>query len=290
LFSNSDLYAIFYSIGPLQTGLIRQPEREQVTGILTKSPSSVGNTRYSTKSEGSVPPGKYNYREALSIQNANGFAKKTLGIKFADYSGIDIETANNWNEWLSESMNRMPELKKTITGTGTSQARYRAEYKIFVEKLRKRNLPLEEAERLAKKMALKTPPKCHAYSITNASSGINGIFINKNFDAANIAADVRSGFHPVGTGTLKGIFDHEIAHHIDELLGLSKSPEINKLFASLEHFEIEVGLSRYAAKKGIEEFIAEAWSEYLNNPNPRLLARQVGDIINQKYVLLAGTK
>ena len=31
------------------------------------------------------------------------------------------------------------------------------------------------------------------------------------------------------------------------------------------------------------EFIAEAWSEYLNNPEPREIAMSVGKLIERKY-------
>ena len=41
-------------------------------------------------------------------------------------------------------------------------------------------------------------------------------------------------------------------------------------------------VSQYAAKK-IEEFIAESWSEYRNNPSPRPVATKIGGIILNRY-------
>ena len=42
-------------------------------------------------------------------------------------------------------------------------------------------------------------------------------------------------------------------------------------------------LSGYAESGGFNEFIAEAWGEYMNNPLPRLLAKKIGDRIMEKY-------
>ena len=41
-------------------------------------------------------------------------------------------------------------------------------------------------------------------------------------------------------------------------------------------------LSAYGGKN-IAEFIAESWGEYINNPTPRPLAKQVGDLMNAEY-------
>jgi hypothetical protein len=41
-------------------------------------------------------------------------------------------------------------------------------------------------------------------------------------------------------------------------------------------------LSAYGGKN-IAEFIAESWGEYINNPTPRPLAKQIGDLMNAEY-------
>ena len=53
-----------------------------------------------------------------------------------------------------------------------------------------------------------------------------------------------------------------------------------KLWQSLNDQQIKDGLSTYA-KKNIGEFIAEGYAEYLNNPTPRDIARQIGEIIEK---------
>jgi hypothetical protein len=89
-------------------------------------------------------------------------------------------------------------------------------------------------------------------------------------------------FHPIGTGTIRSALDHEIAHQIDSLLKISNQSEIISLFRKLTYDEIVHALSEYATKSR-SEFIAEAWSEYLNNPNPRPIAKQIGELIMRLY-------
>ena len=43
--------------------------------------------------------------------------------------------------------------------------------------------------------------------------------------------------------------------------------------------DIKEALSEYAATNQ-SEFFAEAFSEYLNNPNPREVARKVGELLD----------
>jgi len=93
--------------------------------------------------------------------------------------------------------------------------------------------------------------------------------------------DVKSEWHPVGTESLRSVMDHEIGHQIDYMLDLSKNAELRSLFRSSKP-NMKQDLSQYAAKN-IAEFIAESWAEYVNNPTPRPLAKQVGDIMNAEY-------
>jgi len=65
------------------------------------------------------------------------------------------------------------------------------------------------------------------------------------------------------------------------MLDLSKNEELKSLFRSSKP-NMKQDLSQYAAKN-IAEFIAESWAEYVNNPTPRPLAKQVGDIMNAEY-------
>ncbi|PPD29118.1 MAG: hypothetical protein CTY19_17860 [Methylomonas sp.] len=58
--------------------------------------------------------------------------------------------------------------------------------------------------------------------------------------------------------------------------------EIDELYTEALRSGIKGVLSEYAGKS-FEEFIAEAWAEFRNNPNPRPLAVAVARIIKDEY-------
>ena len=60
---------------------------------------------------------------AKTITEANEYAMNTLGIPKASYKGYDVETANAWNEGLTDSFNRFPELKKNFGFVGEAHER-----------------------------------------------------------------------------------------------------------------------------------------------------------------------
>ncbi len=53
-----------------------------------------------------------------------------------------------------------------------------------------------------------------------------------------------------------------------------------KVLCSLGNDKAKEALSLYAMKNK-NEFIAEAWSEYLNNPKPRPIAQKIGGIMER---------
>ena len=103
----------------------------------------------------------------------------------------------------------------------------------------------------------------------------------------NLAENVRNRIHPVGCDTIKSVLDHEIGHQLDRLLGISNNPEIQSLFNSVTNDELTDMLSEYSwnnpKPNKYYERIAEAWSEYCNNPEPRPIAKIVGDTILKAY-------
>ena len=125
-----------------------------------------------------------------------------------------------------------------------------------------------------------------------ASDDVGGITLNsalfkKVTNLDYMKKGVESKFHPVGCDTLKSTLDHEIGHEIDNLLGIAEMDEIRNLFYSMSKEEITEKLSTYAwqnrARNPVKEFVAEAWSEYMNNPNPREVAKCVGELIEKRY-------
>ena len=74
----------------------------------------------------------------------------------------------------------------------------------------------------------------------------------------------------------------------DDWLKVSKQKNIQDLFDSRTVSELTNDLSEYAwnnqNKNRYSEMIAEAWSEYCNNPAPRPIAVEVGETIERLYV------
>lgn len=104
---------------------------------------------------------------------------------------------------------------------------------------------------------------------------------SKNFDWC-------IGFHPEGATSLKATCDHEFGHQIEryiKLHGGDNSAAYNALQSyhrSLSREDIKNGLSGYALTN-LAEFIAEGFSEYKNNPNPRPIAQKIGALLTQAY-------
>lgn len=81
--------------------------------------------------------------------------------------------------------------------------------------------------------------------------------------------------HPPFCDTPRSTIDHELGHEIDRLLGAHDDPTIVELYKGMLFREGSSNeLSQYAATN-IQEFIAEAYSEYRNNPYPRSLSQAV---------------
>lgn len=131
---------------------------------------------------------------------------------------------------------------------------------------------------------------CYAYSHGAAKDmGLSGICFNTSWAGEKIDKslqdDCKSKYHPPGCGTVKAVIDHELGHEIDRLTGLRSHSDFLKVYN--EHIvkgrdNIIENLSEYATKN-VAEFIAEAWSEYLNNEKPRPIATAVGMLIKKIY-------
>lgn len=251
---------------------------------------------------------KVEYRKAQNIKEANEFATNDLGIRYADYKGLDIQVANEWNRGLNDTFNQFPELKDQFGFVGESHAK-NATLKPIVRQYyldgmirlnpdaELRQLELYVDNKMAKIMnQLKIPSNSYASSWSPKQepykqfagitfNSVQGKDINKLLDSLN--SDVARKFHPVGCNTVKSVLDHEIGHQLDNMLSLSAKDDIKNLFDSRTRQQITDELSKYAWKNDnpnkYGEFIAEAWSEYCNNPNPRPIAKEIGEIIERKY-------
>lgn len=94
--------------------------------------------------------------------------------------------------------------------------------------------------------------------------------------------NLKTGYHPRNCGHATGVVYHEIGHMIDTICSLSANPAILALWRGRGEDRIAAELSRYATVS-VSEFIAEAFSEYMSAPYPRLLAHEVAKIIKEAY-------
>ena len=128
------------------------------------------------------------------------------------------------------------------------------------------------------------------YDIFNKYSGIvvnEKKAANYDFLVKQVNNMVELKVRPEGTNTIKGLIDHEIGHEFDKKYNLSNNKEIQEIYwESLKNKEkFTKELSSYAwdnqNPNPYSEMIAEAWSEYCNNPNPRRIAQRIGRIIEE---------
>ncbi|MBO4963028.1 MAG: hypothetical protein J6C97_04550 [Clostridia bacterium] len=103
---------------------------------------------------------------------------------------------------------------------------------------------------------------------------------------ASLVSDIlyseQSGFHPKNCGTPESIIFHELGHLIDYLCNISSCAEFARLYRGYSALKVKRELSEYATVSP-QEFLAEAFAEYESSNTPREIARQVGQLIQQKY-------
>lgn len=220
----------------------------------------------------------------------------------ASYKGAHIDVANAWNKSIFEHLQEFPELRPNFKFIGTTQEAQRH----YVDEYIKRWRPLWESSdgsisdsrlealtKQARRAAGKTPGQVWAYAYRDEYR--QGIAVNSKWAGEpaklnqSLDRNVRTGYHPPGCDTVKSIVDHEIAHQLDNLLGISNNTKLAAIKAKyLANGEkIESLVSVYATKND-HELIAEAWAEYRNNPTPRKMASDIARLILDEYSLLTG--
>ena len=111
------------------------------------------------------------------------------------------------------------------------------------------------------------------------NDGTRTVSINSNISQSELDAGVKTGFHPQGCASRKATVDHELGHALDTSYGISNSKEFSDIYNKYSKDDISGGLSQYGSSNR-KEFLAEAWAEYNNNPNPRPMATEIGNLIN----------
>lgn len=260
-----------------------------------------------------IPVGNFEFIEARTIKEANAFAEKYLEVK-CSFKGIDINVANDWNRGMFDMKKEFPDVAENIKFIGSVQERnkfLKRDIKEFIsqkyiEQGRNINNPtikrvLEtECRNIYSRLGLtkvRSEVIAESYFVqpqddfSKVLANYNGITVNtaRGGDYEKmlemLKENIESKFHSKRPPNVKGIFDHEFGHQIDKAYGVSKNKEIIDLRTSLSNKEITNGLSEYAWRNKNSnvcgEFIAEAWAEYKNSPEPREIATKVGHIIER---------
>ncbi len=235
-----------------------------------------------------------------TVAEAEQFYRDKLGINcsLAGFTAKQMEQIEAIFRSVERHFQCFPELKKTTLFVGSVLGRIKllSEHKLAELKADPYFARLGDVELKKYVSSWITRMKVRAGSSTYAYShgafkdwGLSGIAFNTTWKGEKIdtslANDVKSKWHPPGCGTLKAVFDHELGHEIDRLLGARTNVDFLKLFnqeQSQGKAHITEVLSTYGSKNAAE-FIAEAWSEYLNNKTPRPVAVAVGTLIKKLY-------
>ncbi len=242
--------------------------------------------------------------KAKTVADAEDEIAKNLGVtcNFKGFTKNDLGQIQDIYRSVATHFDKYTDLKKHIKFVGSMQGRKAMFYDKFYQEIKAKfpSFPDSAIQSAARKSANRyasIPSSAYAYSAPSTKFDLNGVAFNASFrgDKVNnqLDSDVKAKWHPVGCNTVKSVFDHELGHKIDETLGLRTDPEFVKIFNDAEKQGkdyIKDNLSGYAYKQSYKsgnydpkaEFIAEAWSEYLNNPTPRDIAKAVGELIVKK--------
>ncbi|KWW25388.1 MAG: Phage Mu protein F like protein domain protein [bacterium F082] len=251
----------------------------------------------------STPNNPYQLK-AKTVAEAEKEIAQNLGVtcNFKGFTKNDLQQIQDIYSSVATHLDKYPDLKKHINFVGSMQGRKALFYDKFYQELKTKypTFPDATIQRTARSYAnsyASIPSNAYAYSAPSTKFDLNGVAFNANYKGDKVKktldSDLKAKWHPEGCNTVKSVFDHELGHKIDETLGLRSDAEFLKIFTDAEQqgkAYIKDNLSEYAYMQSKTtpdynpkaEFIAEAWSEYLNNPNPRPIAKSVGDLIVKK--------
>ena len=125
------------------------------------------------------------------------------------------------------------------------------------------------------------PELSTAHAYYNSGTGIAVNFDNRDFDKflKMRMENTANGYHPIGCESFESMIDHEFGHLLDTTYNIrSADTEFAKLLSDIDMNDIKNTLAEYATVNP-DELIAEAWSSYVNNPDPGEIAEKIGSII-----------
>ncbi len=227
-------------------------------------------------------------------ENLNSFPKlKEMVNTLGSIQGLNKDRQLKYLEEKKEEIENLTYVlfKKTESFYGPSYIQnYPGGKKGLEESLRK-----DVINRFKKVVTQRASAGEIAHYLLSGNDSLNGMYFNESLRKKDMvdkamSRAAASKFHPEGATTAKSMIDHEFGHALEHYIRKElKKGKISLGYTTIMHIyrglsreEIYEGLSKYAYGS-LSEFIAEAYSEYRNNPNPRSIARNVGNLLQQAY-------
>jgi hypothetical protein len=176
--------------------------------------------------------------------------------------------------------------------------KYADDVERYVQNAVKMGYSEETARRWAKTgvKRKKVPGNTYAWSTGKGWGKYEGITFNKkwasSYDdfAQAIVKDIKAGWHPIGVESPASVLTHEFGHQLDYYLKEKGTRDwIDAMYADMRQQAaglMKAGktsreaygslLSEYANENS-KEFFAEAFAEWVHSPNPRTIAKAVGE-------------
>lgn len=224
-----------------------------------------------------------------SIKEINKWATDNGIAKTVDFGRTDPKIASAWVRQIDAHKKQFPEINMNFVGS--TQARnkimkeaYRPEMSKIASKYYK--VGTESHNKFVDSLvnAKVGRTKNGTFGESLKSGDYKGVCANEKYTlkADRYIRDVKkqqdSGWWVNGTPETKTI-THELGHQLDNLTGLSSNPRILEIFNS---GNITSKVSGYA-NGSVGEMIAEAWCEYKTAPKPRVIAKEIGELMENEY-------
>lgn len=214
------------------------------------------------------------------------------------YDSMDRELAESVNAALYEFGHRYPAVMANhLNGVGSkddvASMMYARLLAIYQNDPRTQGYPLsvlqaealKEAKKIQRQMGSALGNAITANANTVSSSLVAYGDYTKQELIRLITEGATTGFHPAGAITEGQTIWHELGHVLDYAVEVFRDPDVRRSFLIND---ITTLVSGYA-DTDLHEYIAEAFSEYMDSPTPRSEAVFIFDKINQLYIKKYGT-